>query len=306
MTYVAAIADVPSHNQPVKLTGTVLVAAFQGLIDDLLEFGLRLRPRVGIALAGVSWMIFHVIASQTVPVAGNAAAAGIAAFTLQALIYYTALFLQFAFPFCLTIGVLASIIRQRRAKQIVTMSLDDPRTAISSMTWQQFEQLVGECFREQGFSVLEMGGSRPDGGVDLVLERNGRRYLAQCKHWKTWQVGVAVVRELNGVIAEQKADGGYVVTGGYFTRDAEVFARGCGIELIDGITLERMLKSIADAPGGSIAQTTNRPTVRQSCPVCGAPMKQKLAQQGQFKGQPFWSCMTFPKCRGIVHIERVA
>ena len=71
MTYVAAIADVPSHNQPVKLTGTVLVAAFQGLIDDLLEFGLRLRPRVGIALAGVSWMIFHVIADETVPVAGK-------------------------------------------------------------------------------------------------------------------------------------------------------------------------------------------------------------------------------------------
>jgi restriction system protein len=174
------------------------------------------------------------------------------------------------------------------------------------MTWQQFEQLVGESFREQGFSVLEMGGNRPDGGVDLVLEQNGRRYLAQCKRWKTRQVGVPVVRELNGVIAEQKADGGYVITGGHFTRDAEVFARSCGIKLIDGITLERMLKSITDAPGESAAQTKNGTTERQSCPTCGAPMEQKLAQQGQFKGQPFWSCTTFPKCRGIVHIEQVA
>lgn len=49
-----------------------------------------------------------------------------------------------------------------------------------------------------------MGGNRPDGGVDLVLKKGGRRYLVQCKHWKTWQVGVAVVRELNGVIAEQR------------------------------------------------------------------------------------------------------
>jgi hypothetical protein len=126
-----------------------------------------------------------------------------------------ALFLQFAFRFCLTIAVLASMIRQRRAKEIMTRSLDDPKAAIARMTWQQFEQLVDECFPEQGFSVLETGGSRPDGGVDLVLEKNGRRYLAQCKHWKTRQVRVAVVRELNGVIAEQKADGGYVITGGY-------------------------------------------------------------------------------------------
>lgn len=282
------------------------MAALQGLIDDLLEFGLRLRPRVGIALAGLSWMIFHVIADQTIPVAGKVTAAGMAGFTAQTVIYFTALFLQFAFPFCLMVGVLASIIRRRRAKQIMARSRDDPKTAIAGMTWQQFEQLVGESLRKQGFSVLEMGGNRPDGGVDLVLEKNGRRYLVQCKHWKTWQVGVAVVRELNGVIAEQKADGGYVITGGHFTRDAEIFARGCGIKLIDGITLERTLKSTTDAPDGSVGQTTNGPTERQSCPICGAPMEQKLAQQGQFKGQPFWSCTTFPKCRGIVHIERVA
>jgi len=114
------------------------------------------------------------------------------------------------------------------------------------------------------------------------------------------------VRELKGVIAEQKADGGYVITGGCFTKDAEVFARSCDITLIDGITLERMLKSVTDPPAGSISQTTNGPTKRPSCPVCRAPMEQKLAQQGQFKGQPFWSCTKFPKCRGIVHIERVA
>jgi restriction system protein len=258
------------------------------------------------ALAGLSWMIFHVLAGQTAPASGKVPAAGLTAVSTQTLIYFSALFLQFAFPFCLMVGVLGSIIRRRRAKQIMARSRDDPKSAIAGMTWQQFEQLVGESLRDQGFSVLETGGNRPDGGVDLVLEKNGRRYLAQCKHWKTWQVGVAVVRELNGVIAEQKADGGYVITGGHFTRDAEVFARSCGIKLIDGMTLERMLKSIIDAPDESGDQTKNGPTERQSCPTCGAPMEQKLAQQGQFKGQPFWSCSTFPKCRGIVHIEQVA
>jgi len=83
------------------------------------------------------------------------------------------------------VGVLVSVIRRRRAKQIMATSRDNPKSAIAGMTWQRFEQLVGESLREQGFSVLEMGGNRPDGGVDLVMKKDGLRYLVQCKHWKT-------------------------------------------------------------------------------------------------------------------------
>ena len=281
------------------------MTAFQGLIDDLLEFGVRLRPRVSIALACVSWMIFHVVATETVPVAGKPTAEGIAAFTAHSLMHFAAFFLQFAVPFCLLVGVLVSVILRRRAKHIMARSRDNPKTALTTMTWQHFEQLVGESFRRQGFSVLEMGGTGPDGGVDLVLNKDGKRYLGQCKHWKTWQVGVSVVRELNGVIAAQNADGGYVITGGHFTREAEVFARRCGIQLIDGMTLERMILLVTAAAAASEAESKSlEPDPR--CPVCGEAMEEKVAQQGPFKGQSFWGCTTYPKCRGKVHIERVA
>ena len=36
------------------------------------------------------------------------------------------------------------------------------------MSWREFEMLVGEAFRVQGYSVVETGGSA-DGGVDVVL-----------------------------------------------------------------------------------------------------------------------------------------
>jgi restriction system protein len=32
------------------------------------------------------------------------------------------------------------------------------------MTWREFEQLVGQAFRQRGYQVTESGGNGPDGG----------------------------------------------------------------------------------------------------------------------------------------------
>jgi restriction system protein len=274
----------------------------QGLIEDLMDFGHRVPPRVGIALAALSWMIFHVVAAQTIPIVGRPPIGNLSA-GLQLVIYFSALFLQFAIPFCLLVGVTVSVIKRRRARKVYATARANPNSAISGMSWREFERLVGEAFRQQGFSVLELGGGGPDGGVDLVLNKDGKRYLGQCKHWKAWQVGVAVVRELNGVIAAQKADGGYVITGGVFTEDARIFADSCGIHVIDGPKLDKMIRSVS-----AVAETRRSHSADEipNCPECGAAMRERTANQGQFKGQPFWGCTTYPKCGGIVHIERVA
>src|SRR5208337_454126 len=55
---------------------------------------------------------------------------------------------------------------------------------LRSMSWQDFERLVGEAYRQQGYTITETGGEGPDGGVDLVLKKNGETILVQCKHWK--------------------------------------------------------------------------------------------------------------------------
>jgi len=279
------------------------VATRQGLIEDLMELGLKLPPRVGVALAVLSWMILHVVASQTAFVLGNPPGGNMLSVAQQSVIHIAANWLEYAIPFCLLVGVLASVIRRQRAKQVLASARGNPKTVIGTMSWRDFERLVGESFRSQGFTVIELGGNGPDGGVDLVLTKDGKRYLAQCKHWKQWQVGVSIVRELNGVIAAQRADGGYVITGGVFTDDARAFADSCGVKLIDGPKLEQMIKSVSIMTETASAHVSDAMT---SCPDCGAPMAKKVAGQGQFKGQPFWSCTTYPKCRGIVHIERVA
>ena len=114
------------------------------------------------------------------------------------------------------------------------------------MTWRQFEMLVGEGFRLQGFQVAETGGGGADGGVDLVLTRAGKnggeKFLVQCKQWRAFKVGVDVVRELYGVMAAKGATGGFVVTSGRFTEDAIGFASGRNVTLVDGPKLHALLR----------------------------------------------------------------
>src|SRR5258708_15004030 len=110
------------------------------------------------------------------------------------------------------------------------------------MSWREFETLVGEGFRRRGYSVKETGGGGPDGGVDLVLSKDGEKTLVQCKQWKAFKVGVSTVRELYGVMAADGAAAGFVVTSGRFTQEAVAFAAGRNIHLMDGAALMKLLK----------------------------------------------------------------
>lgn len=275
------------------------MAARQGLLEDLMEFGLRVQPRVGVALAALSWMILHVVTSVTMAT-GKASIGNLGAAITQSSIHIGAAILQYVVPFCLLIGVLVSILSRRRAMGLLDRARINPKSAIASMTWRDFERVIGAAFRQQGFTVTELGGNGPDGGIDLALTKDGRRQLVQCKHWKEWKVGVAVVRELMGVMSAQNAVGGYVITSGQFTREAKDFARDTGITLIDGPALGELIGATSFEPAVSRAKILQP---RPACPKCGGTMVERMATRGQFVGKPFWGCQKYPSCAGIVQIS---
>ena len=147
--------------------------------------------------------------------------------------------------------------------------------------------------------MTETGGSGPDGGVDLILRKNGEHLLVQCKNWRR-DIGVKIVRELYGVVAAKGATGGIVICSGTFTREARDFARGKPMELIEGTALARMIEEVKKKPSSvnlspiiSGAQPSDN-----SCPLCGGTMVLKTARRGPKAGEDFWSCSAFPKCRG--------
>lgn len=73
--------------------------------------------------------------------------------------------------------------------------------SIAALGWQDFERLMGEAFRRRGYTVEESGLGGADGGIDLILRKDGRRTLVQCKQWRRRKVPVNVVREMYGLLS---------------------------------------------------------------------------------------------------------
>lgn len=164
--------------------------------------------------------------------------------------------------------------------------------SIKAVDWKDFEYLVSEAYRRQGYSVQENTGAGADGGIDLVLNKNGNRLLVQCKNWRSRKVGVTTIRELFGVVTAEDASEGIVVCSGYFTNEAIEFAKGKPITLVDGAALSRLIGGVQKAPKIQMAVKDT------ACPVCRSPMVVRTARRGKNAGNSFWGCSRFPKCKG--------
>lgn len=217
--------------------------------------------------------------------------------------------LRYAVPLLFVAGAALSAIGRAQRTALFRNAQTGGPSAVAGMSWQEFELLVGEAFRRQGYSVTELGGAGADGGVDLVLRMGAEKSLVQCKHWKAFKVGVPVVRELLGAMTAQRATKGWVITAGRFTAEAEAFARQHGITLVDGARLPTLLGSATTrqaagrttTPEGSTGQPPTPapgPGRVPACPLCSKPMVERVARKGVKAGGRFWGCSTYPACKG--------
>lgn len=127
----------------------------------------------------------------------------------------------------------------------------------------------------------------------------------QCKQWKAFKVGVSVVRELYGVMAARGAAGGFVITSGHFTDEAQAFAAGRNLKLLDGPALLQLIRAgrsaasqAAPVPIAPRAFAEAPAAQAPACPVCSKTMVRRVAQKGARAGSAFWGCMSYPGCRG--------
>jgi hypothetical protein len=133
-------------------------------------------------------------------------------------------------------------------------------TNLRLLSAQEFEWLVGELYRREGWRVRETGRQdRADGNIDLELTRGRERRLVQCKRWTAQQVGVNDIRAFAGTLLREGTDGkgGDFVTLSTFNEHAQAEASQTGITLVDGRQLYQRIEAARRL---------------EPCPECGKPM----------------------------------
>lgn len=276
----------------------------QSPLEDIIDITAMLPWQAGVFLAFVAYLVCHHYANTEIPAPASMAQMGA---NISSQIGKTlATFGQYLLPLVFLTGAgISAFERRKRAKLFEDVQEGSAFHLLNGMKWTEFEMLAGEAFRRRGYTVSETGGGGADGGVDLVLRKDGEKFLVQCKHWKAYQIGVTVIRELYGVMAASGATGGFVVTSGVFSQEAKSFAKGINIDLIDGAELVGLIKRIPRQSQSTFATTQRTPaaTVEPSCPKCGSTMTVRVAKQGANYGKTFWGCSGFPRCRGVVSID---
>lgn len=274
------------------------------LAEDVINLVALMPWWLGVALAVVTYFVLHAVATAPLPklllgtqvssLMPNAAWRGLAQIG------------QYLLPFLFALGALTSFLNRRKRRSLhQEVQQSHAPDALERMSWREFEMLVGEGFRQRGYAVQESGGGGADGGVDLVLRKDGETFLVQCKQWKALKVSVSVVRELYGVMAARGAAGGFVVTSGRFTDEAEAFAQGRNIRLFNGAALLQLIRSgrMASSQVPSAPPVDQKPVApaalaAPACPICSKSMVRRVAKRGATAGSAFWGCTAYPGCRG--------
>jgi len=185
-------------------------------------------------------------------------------------------------------------------RSLKNSSLLDAQTGLDSLRdlpWKHFEDVLAEAYRRQGYHVAEMLSSGADDGVDLLLRKNGHVVVVQCKKWKGKPVSVQVVRELYGVMIDQRASAAKIVATTSFTPDAVAFAKGKPIELVDSKALLRLVRDV-QMSSRLTTSSDEADHLTPTCPSCSTPMVLREARRGISARQKFWGCINYPKCRG--------
>jgi len=166
---------------------------------------------------------------------------------------------------------------------------------LHAIDWFQFEKLIAIVYGKLGYTVKRRGGANPDGGIDLVIVKDGVQTGVQCKHWKTRDVGVRAVREFLGALTDAKLKDGIFVTLAGYTGDAKQLAERHGIEILNETGLTALLNAAETNLDSDLFDFLNDTT--KYCPKCEQVMILRTAVRGPNPGSKFWGCSNYPHCQ---------
>jgi len=165
---------------------------------------------------------------------------------------------------------------------------------LRSIDWFQFEKVIGHMYLKLGYNVTKRGGANPDGGIDLIIQKDGQCTAIQCKQWKAWNVGVKPVREFLGALTDAGIRKGKLITLRGYTSEARQLAEKHDIEIVNGVGLAQMIESTDAQFDPEVLELLH--DTRKFCPKCEREMVIRVASKGPKPGGKFWGCSRYPKC----------
>ena len=155
-----------------------------------------------------------------------------------------------------------------------------------SLSGVEFERELGTLYKRLGHRV-ESTPHSGDQGIDLILRKDSRTTVVQCKSHQA-PIGPAAARELLGSLVASGADSAILACTGGFTRGVREFVRGKQIALVSASDLAAL--------GGTVeGKTLDMAYSTPICPMSGC-RKEMVLRTGRH-GE-FWGCPRFPRCRG--------
>lgn len=117
----------------------------------------------------------------------------------------------------------------QKQKEAKLVELRKQKEFWKELSGLEFEDEVEKIFIKLGYKTLRTKLSN-DGGYDIVIEKDGKRYIVECKHHRK-PIGVTVLRALHGV--KGSANGCILVSLNGCSKTANEFAVQNEIQILD-------------------------------------------------------------------------
>ncbi|WP_184457610.1 restriction endonuclease [Xanthomonas sp. F14] len=109
----------------------------------------------------------------------------------------------------------------------------------------QFELMVGPALGYyQDYVGVEIGLRGADGGIDLILVKNGHPMLLRCKECKCQQAGTSVARDIHELLTCHNASAIKIVCVGTYKKASNQFAQGKPIVLTSSTQPLGMIRAV--------------------------------------------------------------
>lgn len=176
---------------------------------------------------------------------------------------------------------------------------------LASIRWlsaREFNHLVEEGFRRQGFFVQSSERFLSRAGIDLILRKGKNHILVLCRRDPDPARQMAAVQELHAATATLQAASGLLITCEWVAPEVKAFAAVQGVAVIEGPAL---LKLVERARGKIMRPP---PAVRReprfatplaaipACTSCGGPMVPDARDEQADPEHGSWHCARGEGC----------